>query len=78
MTKFCLTNHDLCHIIKEKRYLGVNMKKAITIKSIAEALNLSRNTVSKALNGQYVPEKTRELVLSKAQELNYKSLSSAN
>ncbi|MDE7213564.1 MAG: LacI family transcriptional regulator, partial [Anaeroplasmataceae bacterium] len=54
------------------------MKKAITIKSIAEALNLSRNTVSKALNGQYVPEKTRELVLSKAQELNYKSLSSAN
>ncbi|MDE7106555.1 MAG: LacI family transcriptional regulator [Anaeroplasmataceae bacterium] len=54
------------------------MKKAITIKSIAEALNLSRNTVSKALNGQYVPEKTRELVLSKAQELNYKSLNSAN
>ncbi|MDE6660758.1 MAG: LacI family transcriptional regulator [Anaeroplasmataceae bacterium] len=54
------------------------MKKAITIKSIAEALNLSRNTVSKALNGQYVPEKTRELVLSKAQELNYKSLSTAN
>lgn len=50
------------------------MKKAVTIKAIAEQLNLSRNTVAKALNGQYVPEKTRELVLKKAQEMNYKSL----
>lgn len=50
------------------------MKKAVTIKEIAEQLNLSRNTVAKALNGQYVPEKTRELVLKKAQEMNYKSL----
>jgi len=49
------------------------MKKAVTIKDIAEALDLSRNTVSKALNGQHVPEKTREQVLKKAQELNYKS-----
>ena len=49
------------------------MKKAVTIKDIAQQLNLSRNTVAKALNGQYVPEKTRELVLKKAQELNYKS-----
>lgn len=54
------------------------MKKAVTIQSIAEALHLSRNTVSKALNGQYVPEKTRELVLRKAQEMNYKSLSTLN
>ena len=46
------------------------MKKAVTIKDIAEALDLSRNTVSKALNGQHVPEKTREQVLKKAQELN--------
>ena len=50
------------------------MKKAVTIKNIAEQLNLSRNTVAKALNGQYVPEKTRETVLKKAQEMNYKSL----
>jgi len=50
------------------------MKKAVTIKDIAEQLNLSRNTVAKALNGQYVPEKTRELVLRKAQEMKYKSL----
>lgn len=50
------------------------MKKAVSIKDIAEALDLSRNTVSKALNGQHVPQKTKELVLKKAKELNYKSL----
>lgn len=50
------------------------MKKAITIKDIAEQLNLSRNTVAKVLNGKYVPEKTRTLVLEKARELNYKSI----
>lgn len=55
-------------------YYNVIMKKAVTIKEIAEQLNLSRNTVAKALNGQYVPEKTRELVLRKAQEMKYKSL----
>lgn len=53
------------------------MKRVVTIKDIAEQLNLSRNTVAKALNGQYVPAKTRELVLKKAQELNYKSLNSS-
>ena len=51
------------------------MKKAITIKEIAEALGLSRNTVSKALNGQHVPSKTREMVFTKAQEMGYKSFS---
>lgn len=50
------------------------MKRAVTIKDIAEQLNLSRNTVAKALNGQYVPESTRETVLRKAQEMKYKSL----
>lgn len=50
------------------------MKKAVSIKDIAEALNLSRNTVAKALNGRYVPEKTRALVLRKAAEMHYKSL----
>ena len=54
------------------------MKRAVTIQSIADQLNLSRNTVSKALNGQYVPEATRELVLKKAQEMNYKSLSASH
>ena len=51
------------------------MKKAITIKEIAETLGLSRNTVSKALNGQDVPMKTREIVLKKAQEMGYKTFS---
>lgn len=50
------------------------MKKAVTIKDIAEQLNLSRNTVAKALNGQYVPESTRKTVIKKARELNYKGL----
>lgn len=52
------------------------MKKAVTIQTIAKELNLSRNTVSKALNGQYVPEATKELVIKKAIELNYKSFNS--
>jgi len=50
------------------------MKTTVTIKDIAEQLNLSRNTVAKALNGKYVPESTRERVMAKAIELNYKSL----
>ena len=51
------------------------MKKAVTILEIANELGISRNTVSKALNGGYVPEKTRKLVLDKAKEMNYKSMS---
>ena len=45
---------------------------AVTIKDIAKELNLSRNTVSKVINGGNVPLKTKELVLSKMKELNYK------
>lgn len=54
------------------------MKKAVTIQDIADQLNMSRNTVAKVLNGKYVPEKTREKVLKKAIELNYKSYSELN
>ena len=46
----------------------------VTIGYIADQLGLSRNTVSKVLNGKKVPAKTRELVLKKVKELNYKSL----
>ncbi len=48
-------------------------KEKITVKDIADSLGLSRNTVSKALNGQYVPARTREAVLNAAIELGYKS-----
>ncbi len=53
------------------------MKTAVKIKDIAAQLGLSRNTVSKALNGQYVPKKTKEKVIRKAQEMNYKSFNNA-
>ncbi len=49
------------------------MKKAITLNDIACVLHLSRNTVSKALNGKYVPAKTRRLVLDTAVRMGYKS-----
>lgn len=49
--------------------------KNVKIKDIARELGLSRNTVSKVLNGKYVPERTKKLVLEKASELNYKQMS---
>lgn len=49
------------------------MKKGVTIQDIADALKLSRNTVSKALNGKYVPVRTRNAVLNAAVEMGYKS-----
>ena len=48
-------------------------RERITIQDIADSVGLSRNTVSKALNGQYVPSHTRELVLNAAIGLGYKS-----
>ncbi|MDX9692332.1 MAG: LacI family DNA-binding transcriptional regulator [Acholeplasmataceae bacterium] len=50
------------------------MRKKISMDDIAETLNLSRNTVSKAFNNQPLPEKTRQLILNKAIELGYKNL----
>jgi len=48
------------------------MKNNVTIQDIANALGLSRNTVSKALNGKHVPQKTRNAVISAAIEMGYK------
>ena len=48
------------------------MKKNITIEDIANALNMSRNTFSKALNGKHVPPKTRNAVINAAIEMGYK------
>ena len=48
------------------------MKKSVTIQDIANTLGMSRNTVSKALNGKHVPVKTRNAVISAAIEMGYK------
>lgn len=48
------------------------MEKKVTIQDIADTLNLSRNTVSKALNGKSVPARTRNAVLNAAIEMGYK------
>lgn len=49
------------------------MSETIKISDISAKLGISRNTVSKALNGKYVPDKTKEAVLAAAAELGYKS-----
>ena len=55
------------------------MKTKVTIQDIADELNLSRITVSKVLNhSPNVSDETRDLVLKKAQEMNYKSGNTAN
>ena len=48
------------------------MNNSVTIQDIAGALGLSRNTVSKALNGKHVPDKTRDAVLNAAIEMGYR------
>jgi LacI family transcriptional regulator len=55
--------------------MGVNMKK-ITIQDVAKELNLSRNTVAKALNNSdTVAYETRYVVIKKAYEMGYSKLS---
>ena len=48
--------------------------KNVKINDIANELGISRNTVSKVLNGKKMPEKTKKRVLEKAAEMNYKQL----
>lgn len=52
------------------------MKKRITVQDIADELGLSRNTISKAINGTgNVAPKTRDMIFQKASELGYKQFS---
>ena len=55
------------------------MAGRVTIQDIADALGISRNTVSKAINNTGVlAEATREKVLKKAVEMGYKQFSYIN
>ena len=55
------------------------MKKKTTIQDIADALGLSRNTVSKAINNaDGLADATREKILDKAIEMGYKQFSYVN
>ncbi|MDO4520163.1 MAG: LacI family DNA-binding transcriptional regulator [Erysipelotrichaceae bacterium] len=52
------------------------MGKKVTIQDIADALGLSRNTVSKAINNsEGLAENTKQLILDKAVEMGYKQFS---
>lgn len=52
------------------------MKKRVTIQDIADALGISRNTVSKAINNsEGLADGTREKILQKAIEMGYKQFS---
>ena len=52
------------------------MKKRVTIQDIADALGISRNTVSKAINNsEGLADATRERILQKAVEMGYKQFS---
>jgi LacI family transcriptional regulator len=51
------------------------MNQKSSIQMIADALGLSRNTVSKVINNKAVPNLTRERVIKKAIEVGYKGFS---
>ena len=54
------------------------MAGRVTIQDIADALGLSRNTVSKAINNTGIlAEATKEKILKKAIEMGYKQFSYA-
>ncbi|WP_033165041.1 LacI family DNA-binding transcriptional regulator [Clostridium sp. KNHs205] len=55
------------------------MRHKVTVQDIADALNISRNTVSKAINGTGVVSKdTQNKIYRKAAELGYKQFSMLN
>lgn len=55
------------------------MSAKITMQDIADALGLSRNTVSKAINNTgVIAETTKDLILKKAAKMGYRNLTSVN
>ena len=55
------------------------MSARVTMQDIADALGLSRNTVSKAINNTgIIAPGTRELILRKAMEMGYRQFSDAS
>ena len=55
------------------------MSARVTMQDIADALGLSRNTVSKAINNTgIIAQSTRELILRKAVEMGYRQFSDAS
>ena len=69
--------HSLCYTDKKvDRTCTIQMKKKVTIQDIADALGISRNTVSKAINNSGgLADATREKILQKAIEMGYKQFS---
>jgi len=76
--------HNLCALsIDETRLICYDnkktesaMKKRVTIQDIADALSISRNTVSKAINNSDgIADATRDMILRKAAEMGYKQFS---
>ena len=63
-------------MIPKKEKEEMTMAERVTIQDIADALGLSRNTVSKAINNTgSLADATREKILQKAVELGYKQFS---
>lgn len=62
----------LCQNCRKER---IEFMEKVTMKDIADALNISRVTVSKAFNNQTgVSDSLRELIFEKAKELGYAKL----
>lgn len=62
-----------------RKWRDIDMAERVTIQDIADALGLSRNTVSKAINNTgLLADATREKILRKAIDMGYKQFSYVN
>ena len=72
---FDICTFSVIEFFRNKQFWVKNMKK-VTIQDIADALGVSRNTVSKAINNaDGLADATREKILQKAVEMGYKQFS---